>query len=49
MFASMFDNFSHAASTAATDLVLLLLTGLDACTSSFDLLLFLCGIVLLYC
>ena len=43
MFASMFANFSHVSSTGATHLVPLLLTGLDFCTSSFDLLVFLCG------
>ena len=43
IFDSMFANITHATSTAVTDLVLLLFTGHDACTSSLDLLLFLCG------
>ena len=40
IFASMFTRFTHA---AMKDLVLLLLTGHDSCTSSLDLLLFLYG------
>ena len=39
----MFSHIYHATSTDATYMVLLLLTGHDACTSSFNLVLFLCG------
>ena len=44
MFASISSHFSYAASAAVADLVLLLLTGRDACISSLDILLFLRGI-----
>ena len=43
IFDSMFSHISHVASTTVIYLVLLLLIGHDSCTSSLDIILFLCG------